>query len=122
MKTIIMDNYVTEAPGSLFPRTHITLAEAQAACVAMGGRLPTSEEYDRLFAARPWPHLIYERAADMDGYMNVVRGGYWLLAPRNARASNRDGDAPDTRVVYLGFRCARDIPDDGEIPPGWIVI
>jgi formylglycine-generating enzyme required for sulfatase activity len=37
----------------------------------------------------------------------VVRGGSWLNVPRDLRAANRNGDGPDNRDNFLGFRLAR---------------
>lgn len=122
MKTIIMDNFVTEAPGSLFPRVNVTASEAEVLCAELGGRLPTSEEYDALFAKRPWPHLIYEWTSTPIDDSRVVRGGAWDYGPSDARASSRDRSGPACRGDYVGFRCAREIPDDAEVPPGWVCL
>jgi len=39
----------------------------------------------------------------------VIRGGAWNLVPRFLRAAVRNGVAPESRVLYLGFRLARDL-------------
>ena len=55
----------------------------------------------------------YERAprrnpqGPTSGWGRSVRGGSWYLNPRYARASNRNGDYPDTRLESIGFRCAQ---------------
>ncbi len=56
------------------------------------------------------------------GEKRVTRGGSWGNAVhRFLRVSDRDADAPDTRSVYLGFRCVREHaaePDDAGTNPG----
>ena len=37
----------------------------------------------------------------------VVRGGSWFTYPDRLRSANRNGDSPDVRNTYLGFRVAR---------------
>lgn len=89
----------------------------------MNGRLPTSEEYDRLFAIDPWPHLIYEWTSDGDGAERVIRGGSWYYDVQDTlRASARNSDTPVFWNSTIGFRCARDVPDDAPVPRGWIVL
>lgn len=123
MKTIIMRDPIPEAKGSRFPLVQISASEAEARCRAMGGRLPTSEEYARLFAVDPWPHLVYEwTSTSTYSGGRVVRGGAWVYWPSLARASDRDGVEPAFRIDFVGFRCARDIADDAEVPEGWVVI
>jgi formylglycine-generating enzyme required for sulfatase activity len=42
-----------------------------------------------------------------NGRERVLRGGSWIIYPRNLRSVLRDGDAPGDRVNDLGFRVAR---------------
>jgi formylglycine-generating enzyme required for sulfatase activity len=46
------------------------------------------------------------------GQYRVVRGGSWVSAPLNLRASGRLNlsTSPDARGYYVGFRCARGLP------------
>ncbi len=37
----------------------------------------------------------------------VLRGGSWAHAPRNLRSANRNGNTPDSRSNFTGFRIAR---------------
>jgi formylglycine-generating enzyme required for sulfatase activity len=39
--------------------------------------------------------------------VRVIRGGGWFSGPRSARAANRNGYAPGSRDISLGFRLAR---------------
>jgi formylglycine-generating enzyme required for sulfatase activity len=36
----------------------------------------------------------------------VLRGGAWNFPPRHLRAAARTHLPPETRIRYLGFRCA----------------
>jgi formylglycine-generating enzyme required for sulfatase activity len=45
--------------------------------------------------------------SDAAGALRVVRGGSWVSVARVCRCACRDWLAPDSRLVYLGFRCAR---------------
>jgi formylglycine-generating enzyme required for sulfatase activity len=42
-----------------------------------------------------------------DCSQRVVRGGSWLIDPRNLRSASRDGNAPSNRFDVLGFRVGR---------------
>lgn len=118
-----MDKPWPEAQGSLIPKTNVNLAEAEALCQGLGGRLPTSEEYDLLFQARPWPYINYEWTSTEQGGDRIVRGGSWDgVVPALLRASARDGNAPTYRYSYLGFRCVKLIDDDMWVPKGWTQI
>ncbi|HPC93017.1 MAG TPA: formylglycine-generating enzyme family protein, partial [Myxococcota bacterium] len=44
------------------------------------------------------------------GSLRAVRGGSWLDRALNVRAADRDGDSPDRRYHYIGFRLARTAP------------
>ena len=37
----------------------------------------------------------------------VLRGGTWNYNAELARAANRQGDTPDSRIFHIGFRLAR---------------
>jgi formylglycine-generating enzyme required for sulfatase activity len=43
------------------------------------------------------------------GEFKVLRGGSWLLIPRLARVSDRDGSGPADRGPWNGFRCAGEL-------------
>lgn len=125
MKRIIMKDPVMEAPGSLFPKVRVNAFDAQALCARLieGGELPTSEEYDRLFALRPWPYLIWEWTSTSEGSSRVLRGGSWpgdFQASLRASACGRKG--PGYRYYDYGFRCAASIPADQPVPAGWLDI
>lgn len=122
MKTIMMTDPVPEEPGSRVPMTNITAVEAEQWAAKQGARLPTPEEYDRLFAIEPWPHLVWEWTSTADNDMRLVRGGSWYDLPRYARASVRHRYDPAYRYMCVGFRLVRDILADAPVPTGWVVI
>ena len=122
MKTIIMKDPVMESEGSLFPKVDITAYEAEESAIKSHARLPTSEEYDRLFNKRPWPFLIHEWTSTSTGSERVIRGGSWLSLARFVRAAFRRAIDLDLAYGILGFRLARDIADDDPVPDGWIEI
>ena len=121
MKTIIMRDPVMESEGSRFPRVNLNYNEAKKEVDKLSGRLPTSSEYDRLFAIDPWPHIVCEWTSTTEGNRQVIRGGWYGLA-RFARSASRLVHRPGDRLGYVGFRLARDVPDDAPVPEGWIVI
>ena len=41
------------------------------------------------------------------GVLRVLRGGSWYFRPFNCRSASRDGNSPDNRINYTGFRLAR---------------
>ena len=45
------------------------------------------------------------------GTHRAFRGGGWVDSTSMVRAAQRNGTDPDTRMNWLGFRCARDITD-----------
>jgi formylglycine-generating enzyme len=59
-----------------------------------------------------------QRASEADphgpptGTLRVLKGGAWNAPAKSARVSNRGRLAPEQRVDFVGFRCAR----DGEAP------
>jgi len=40
-----------------------------------------------------------------EGDSKVLRGGSWVVSPRNVRVSGRGGLGPTYRVFSIGFRC-----------------
>ena len=44
-----------------------------------------------------------------DGNERMLRGGSFLLGPRNLRSANRDGSVPVDRGRFIGFRCVRSV-------------
>ena len=120
-KRIIMAAPVPEAPGSLFPKVNITAIEAEEIAAALGGRLPTSDEYDELFKIRPWPHLIYEWTRTHGvGDTREVRGGSWRDPSKDARASLRNVNGATNRDGHVGFRVVKTIDAGEEAPEGWV--
>ena len=122
MKTIIMRDPYPQSPGSRFPLVRINAYEAEALARDNGARLPTSEEYDRLFAIDPWPLLIWEWTSDSKGSYRVLRGGAWCSDARLVRAADRGANHPGYRHADIGFRLARDVPDDATVPDGWVAL
>lgn len=119
-RRIIMTNPYPETTNSLFPMVNITAIEAEQIAAKLGGRLPTSDEYDQLFKLKPWPHLIYEWTSDVLGSGRVVRGGAWYYPSVFARASNRNDYDPAFRSGFVGFRVVKMIDADEPVPEGWI--
>ena len=60
----------------------------------------TNEDADPTGAPRPV-------SQEDGGRLLVLRGGGWNNFARNVRSACRDGDAPDGRHDFIGFRCAR---------------
>jgi formylglycine-generating enzyme required for sulfatase activity len=65
------------------------------------------------------PHY-YKTAPDRNpkgpvtGTQKAFRGGGWIDSTPTVRAAQRNGTAPNTKMNWLGFRCARDVKDMGE--------
>ena len=59
------------------------------------------------YEGAPRDGLAWEQQGDDCG-RRVVRGGSWLYGPRYVRSAYRDGNTPDTRISYVGFRLAQD--------------
>jgi formylglycine-generating enzyme required for sulfatase activity len=112
-------------------------------CRAIGGRLPTEQEWEYAARAgttgarygaldsiawydndsggtthpvglkRPNAFGLYDMLGNVwewtdsnyDDKRKVVRGCSWYSNAKYARASNRDGDVPTYRYIYIGFRC-----------------
>jgi formylglycine-generating enzyme required for sulfatase activity len=57
----------------------------------------------------------YEKSPSSDptgpssGQYRMVRGGSWVVVPRDLRSSFRDRYEPDGRIGIIGFRCAREV-------------
>ena len=45
------------------------------------------------------------------GTQRSFRGGGWIDSTPSVRAAQRNGTDPDTKMNWLGFRCARDVKD-----------
>jgi iron(II)-dependent oxidoreductase len=45
------------------------------------------------------------------GTQRAFRGGGWMDSTTTMRAAMRNGAEPDTRINWLGFRCARDVSE-----------
>ena len=45
------------------------------------------------------------------GSWRVLRGGSWYDVQRSVRAASRYGYEPSRSYNYLGFRCARSVPE-----------
>lgn len=50
--------------------------------------------------------IVQNPRGPMYGKDRVVRGGSWIVGPRNHRVSYRARESPDKRESYLGFRLA----------------
>jgi ergothioneine biosynthesis protein EgtB len=61
------------------------------------------------FAA--FPYAGYSQAY-FDDQHRVLRGGSWATRPWSIRASFRNWYHPEARVIFAGFRCARDSAPD----------
>jgi len=65
------------------------------------------------------PHY-YKTAPDRNpkgpekGTQKAFRGGGWIDSTPSVRPAQRNGTEPNTKMNWLGFRCARDVKDTGE--------
>jgi iron(II)-dependent oxidoreductase len=65
------------------------------------------------------PHY-YKTAPDRNpkgpetGTQKAFRGGGWIDSTPSVRPAQRNGTDPNTKMNWLGFRCARDAKDTGE--------
>ncbi|HET7057898.1 MAG TPA: SUMF1/EgtB/PvdO family nonheme iron enzyme [Nitrospiraceae bacterium] len=50
------------------------------------------------------------------GTQRSFRGGGWMDSTPSVRAAQRNGADPDTKMNWLGFRCARDAKEDTSAP------
>jgi formylglycine-generating enzyme required for sulfatase activity len=63
----------------------------------------------------------YATAPDKDpmgpekGTQRSFRGGSWIDSTPSVRAAQRNGTDPNTRMNWLGFRCARDVNPDPDV-------
>jgi formylglycine-generating enzyme required for sulfatase activity len=48
------------------------------------------------------------------GTQKAFRGGGWIDSTPSVRPAQRNGADPDTKMNWLGFRCARDVKEAGE--------
>ena len=120
-RRIIMTNPYPETTNSLFPMVNITAIEAEQIAAKLGGRLPTSDEYDQLFKIRPWPHLIYEWTSDVLGSGRVVRGGSWGGSPGAGPTPPASGSSNSAyRNANVGSRVVKMLDADEPVPEGWI--
>jgi formylglycine-generating enzyme required for sulfatase activity len=69
------------------------------------------------------PHY-YKTAPDRNpkgpekGTQRAFRGGGWIDSTPTVRPAQRNGTDPNTKMNWLGFRCARDAKDAGEASDG----
>ena len=62
----------------------------------------------------------YKRAPDRNplgpeiGTQKAFRGGGWMDSTTTMRVAMRNGTDPNTKINWMGFRCARDVKDSGE--------
>lgn len=69
------------------------------------------------------PHY-YKTAPDRNpkgpekGTQRAFRGGGWIDSTPSVRPAQRNGTDPNTKMNWLGFRCARDAKDAGEASDG----
>ena len=65
------------------------------------------------------PHY-YKKAPDRNpkgpekGTQRAFRGGAWIDSTPSVRPAQRNGTDPQTKMNWLGFRCARDVKDQAE--------
>jgi len=52
------------------------------------------------------------------GTQRAFRGGGWIDSTPTVRAAHRNGSNPDTKMNWLGFRCARDVKKEPAQPAG----
>jgi formylglycine-generating enzyme required for sulfatase activity len=63
----------------------------------------------------------YATAPDKDpmgpekGTQRSFRGGSWIDSTPSVRAAQRNGTDPNTKMNWLGFRCARDVNPDPDV-------
>ncbi len=50
------------------------------------------------------------------GAHKAFRGGGWIDSTPMVRTAQRNGTDPETRMNWLGFRCAKDVDIDGGEP------
>ena len=48
------------------------------------------------------------------GTQRSFRGGGWIDSTPSVRVAQRNGTDPNTKMNWMGFRCARDVKDSGE--------
>ena len=48
------------------------------------------------------------------GTQKAFRGGGWMDSTTTMRVAMRNGTDPNTKINWMGFRCARDVKDSGE--------
>ena len=69
------------------------------------------------------PHY-YKTAPDRNpkgpekGTQRAFRGGGWIDSTPSVRPAQRNGTDPNTKMNWLGFRCARDTKDAGDASDG----
>ena len=69
------------------------------------------------------PHY-YKTAPDRNpkgpekGTQRAFRGGGWIDSTPSVRPAQRNGTDPNTKMNWLGFRCARDAKDAGDASDG----
>jgi formylglycine-generating enzyme required for sulfatase activity len=69
------------------------------------------------------PHY-YKTAPDRNpkgpekGTQRAFRGGGWIDSTPSVRPAQRNGTGPNTKMNWLGFRCARDAKDAGDASDG----
>jgi len=68
--------------------------------------------------------LYYKTAPDRNpkgpekGTQRAFRGGGWIDSTPSVRPAQRNGTDPNTKMNWLGFRCARDVKDAGDASDG----
>lgn len=90
------------------PACLINFEEAQSVCRAVGGQLPTEEEWLEIFGHFPYFGGILEwcDSADNDESFRVLRGGSWFVGrPASLSCACRCNFDPGYRFDYIGFRC-----------------
>ena len=63
---------------------------------------------------------VYATAPDKNlkglekGTQRSFRGSGWIDSTPSVRGAQRNGTDPNTKMNWMGFRCARDVKDSGE--------
>lgn len=86
------------------PAINMTAFEAEEFAQKLGGRLPTEEEWLKMFNLRPYFGGILEWTSSQECDRRVLRGGSWVNSAGHLRCAFRDSDHPSSRDGSVGFR------------------
>ena len=87
----------------------VTFHEADMICKALGGVLPSREDFDAfgdIKLANDQYAPVWSWSTEIDAAERVLRGGSWGHDHQDVlSAAGRLTDAPSTRYSVIGFRC-----------------